>query len=329
MNFSISVVIPNYNGKILLAEVLPSVINALSSLPYHNEIIVVDDNSTDNSVRYLQENFEQVTIIASTVNLGFSRTVNKGLAIAKYDLVLILNNDVKLLPGYFEKQLRYFEKPETFGVNATVLNWDSDEVQGGGKIINRHLFKIKANENYYINPVENNDKEYLTMFLSGTNALIDRKKLMLLNGYDDSFSPFYVEDVELSVRALRMGWKMYYCPYSKCMHQISTTIKKHNSREKILSLTLRNKHLLHFIHLDSAAFFCWLVQTILEITFRTFSLKTIYLEAFISFNGYLKRATVSRRTFKKLLKSNNRPTNGLFKLLKDYRQELYKRIDTN
>lgn len=327
MNFSISVVIPNYNGKSLLADVLPSVVIALSTLSSSSEIIVVDDNSTDDSIAFIKSNFPEIIVLKNEINLGFSGTMNKGIYAASMDLVLILNNDVKLLPGYFEDQLRFFEKPDTFGVNATVLNWDSEILQGGGKLISRHLFKIKANQNYYVTdlPTDKN-AEYLSMFLGGTNALVDRKKLLQLQGYNDLFSPFYVEDVELSVRALRMGWKMYYAPASECMHQISTTITKYNKKKKIKYLTLRNKYYLHFIHLNGLTLFGWYLQTYLEIAMRLITLNGTHLKAFLTFMKTKKEAKIEKLKFQQLMALNKVPNEALFDIINNYKAETLARI---
>ena len=318
--FSISVVIPNYNGRALLEEILPSLVKVLLDMSHMHEIIVVDDNSTDDSISFLKLNYKDIIVSKNERNLGFSCTVNIGILMAKMDLVFILNNDVKLIDGYFDAQLPYFERQDTFGVNGAVFDWDSEVFQGGGKIINRHFYKIKANQNYFIKAdTLSPETDYPTMFLSGTNALIDRKKLLLLNGYDDLLSPFYVEDVELSIRALRMGWKMYYSPSSKCMHQISTTIKKHNKKRKIKRLTSRNKFYLHYIHLEGFSLFFWYVQTLMEILFRTLMLDTIQLMAFVTFVRTLKQAKISKSNFNALMKNNGNFKAGLFSALRTYK----------
>src|SRR5689334_3879770 len=97
----ISVVIPNYNGRYLLAEIIPSLLEALKNagLPY--EIIVSDDQSMDDSISFLQSSFPQIKIIANEVNQGFSPTINKGIYASQYSHLLLLNSDVKLTPSYF------------------------------------------------------------------------------------------------------------------------------------------------------------------------------------------------------------------------------------
>ncbi|WP_256002381.1 glycosyltransferase family 2 protein [Pedobacter deserti] len=328
MNFSISVVIPNYNGKSLLAEILPDLFHCLSTTTAPYEVIIVDDRSNDESVEFIQQTYPEIIVIRNEENLGFSGTVNKGIYAAKMDLVLILNNDVKLIAPYFEPQLRFFQDPKTFGINATVLNWNSDILQGGGKLINRHLFKIKANQNYYVKADQALKNEpLLTMFLSGTNALIDRKKLLDLGGYDELLSPFYVEDVELSLRALRMGWKMYYVPGAACMHQVSTTIKKHSKKRKIKLLTLRNKFYVHYIHLQGLSLTMWWIQTVVEVLLRTLALNLIYWRALVLIIRNLKKASASKQRFQEMLKYSEPKNQGLFSALKIYRQELLKKLN--
>src|SRR5690349_19923120 len=129
----ISVVIPNFNGIQLFPHTLPTVSEALalSSKPY--EVIIVDDCSTDGSVKYLRENYPDVKILVNSENSGFSITVNKGVATAQYDKVLILNSDVQLTPTYFLHQYKYFDRPDTFGVMGRIIGWDDDKIQDGAK----------------------------------------------------------------------------------------------------------------------------------------------------------------------------------------------------
>ena len=98
----ISVIIPNYNGKVLLPEVLPTVFAALNNAGLPSEVIVVDDCSTDGTVELLKEKFPTIKILQNEINGGFSITSNKGIKAAQYDWVLLLNSDVKLEEDYFQ-----------------------------------------------------------------------------------------------------------------------------------------------------------------------------------------------------------------------------------
>ena len=85
---SVSVVIPNYNGRQLLERFLPSVQTALRHPSVDtSEIIVSDDGSTDESIAFLQEQYPDIIIIESRENTGFAPTVNRGVAFAKMDYI--------------------------------------------------------------------------------------------------------------------------------------------------------------------------------------------------------------------------------------------------
>jgi GT2 family glycosyltransferase len=97
----ISVIIPNYNGSELFPQILPPLIDALkaTTLPY--EIIVSDDKSQDDSVNYLRSNFPEIPVLEADKNRGFSPTINKGIFVAQYSIVFLLNSDVKVTGNYF------------------------------------------------------------------------------------------------------------------------------------------------------------------------------------------------------------------------------------
>src|SRR2546425_7804445 len=85
-----SVVIPNWNGRDLLEKYLPSVVEALAGNP-ENEIVVVDNGSTDGSAALLRERFPGVRVVALDRNLGFGGGSNAGFRAAKNDIVVLLN----------------------------------------------------------------------------------------------------------------------------------------------------------------------------------------------------------------------------------------------
>ena len=99
MTHSISTVLPNYNGRHLLEKNIPSLLEAIGTI--HNEIIVVDDCSTDDSVAFLENTYPNIKVIRNDVNLGFSSTCNKGIRAATLDLLCIVNTDVTFTPDYF------------------------------------------------------------------------------------------------------------------------------------------------------------------------------------------------------------------------------------
>ena len=259
----ISVVIPNYNGGVLLPLILPSLFEALTYTHLDYEVIVSDDCSTDESVSFLQHHYPQIILLQSTVNKGFSPAINKGIFTAKYEYVLLLNSDVKLTKNYFEHLLPYFDHKDTFGVMGRIIGWDDDTIQDGGKYPSFHGVKIKTSGNYI--PLENKiGDRFYSMYLSGANAFVSREKLISLGGFDELFAPFYVEDFELCLRAWRLGWNCYYGHSAVCRHQTSTTIKNQRSKNFIKGIYYRNKMFLHAIHLSKTKLFLWYLQIIPE-----------------------------------------------------------------
>ena len=181
-----------------------------------------------------------------------------------------------LTENYFPPLLRYFEKEDTFGVSGRIIGWEDDLVQDAAKFPSFHGAKIKTTGNYFLESPGKNDWLY-SMYLSGANAFIDRKKLMELHGFDEIFAPFYVEDYELSLRAWRLGWKCYYEHYAVCRHKVSVTIKSKSSKSFIDTVYYRNKMYLHAMHLTGAQLYLWYVQLIPETIIRIFSLRFYYL----------------------------------------------------
>ena len=247
MNPGISIIIPNYNGKELLERNLPSVYNALKTSDISDfEIIIADDASKDNSVEFIKSSYPDIILIENKTNYGFGGNCNTGIFRASKELILLLNNDVVLTDGYFTPLLPYFEKPDTFGVMSRIVGLDSDKIQDGAKYPDYSFGNISPNKNYNCS----NQSSLYSLYLSGANALVDRKKLIKLGGFDEIFNPFYLEDVDLGLRAWRAGYKCYYEHNAICRHPSSSTIKKEFSKEvKIISK--RNKMYLHFIHLNN------------------------------------------------------------------------------
>ena len=90
-----------------------------------------------------------------------------------------------------------------------------------------------------------------SFFLSGANALMDREKLMQLQGFDEIYAPYYYEDADLGIRAWRAGWCCYVEPKAVCMHATSSTISKAKP-EKVKIIAERNRIILNYLHLPYA-----------------------------------------------------------------------------
>lgn len=301
MNKTISVILPNYNGKSLLKSFLPFTIESLETSELIYEIIVVDDASKDDSVAFLKEFYPSIRLIQSESNGGFSKTCNIGINSAKNDLILLLNTDVKLTSEYLSPLISYFDQEDTFGVMGQIVNVSGIEI--AAKIPRFSTFKLKTDQQVY--PKEANNSAIPTTFLSGANALIDRKKLQELGGFDEIYSPFYSEDLDLGVRAWKAGWKCYYEHKAVCHHLGSHTTKNHFQRTRIKEIYFRNRMIFHAIHLDRKDLKTWRKRLLfLEVIPKMIIGQFWIYKSYKGLIAHQYQIEQSRKQLKKLMMSN-------------------------
>ncbi|MBG6235106.1 GT2 family glycosyltransferase [Pedobacter sp. CAN_A7] len=292
MKKSLSVIIPNYNGKHLLESYLPSVFEALENTGVSYELIIIDDASKDDSIPFIKSLYPHITLLVNATNRGFSYTCNQGINIARNELTLLLNSDVRLTHDYFEKQWPYFQHEDTFGVMGRIMSADGSTIEDAARILFYNGCRIKANRFYY--STNNNDKDVYTAYLSGANALIDTKKLKALKGFDEIYSPFSSEDSDLSLRAWLLGWKCYYEHQSICYHQVSGSTKTQIKSAFIKTIYYRNRFIFHAIHLQGWRLKLWPAYALLvEVLPKIMAGKTWM---FFSYKQYLQYHTAIERS---------------------------------
>jgi len=238
-----TVVIPNWNGRDLLEHYLPSVITALDGNP-ENEILVVDNGSTDGSAEFLRERFPQVSLLALNENLGFGGGSNAGVRAARNDIVALLNSDMRVEPGFLQPLLEGFEAPDVFSVGCQIFFSDPARrreetglTQGwwrDGGLRVRHRIDDAVTD------------LYPCFYGGGGSCAFDRRKFLELGGFDPLLAPFYLEDTDLGYLAWKRGWRVLYQPRSVVFHEHRGTIGKHFREEQIQAVYHKN-----FI------LFCW------------------------------------------------------------------------
>ncbi len=302
MNLSLSVVLPNYNGRALLEAFLPCTFQALDDSGLSYEFIIVDDGSDDGSMEFIASNYPQIKVLENGANGGFSYSCNRGIYEAKNQLIFLVNSDIRLSPDYFKGQLEYFNDPKTFGVMGKILNGDGTKLEIGAKIPRRRGRVLKT-DRFYL--PETNSNFAPTLFLSGANALIDRQKLLGLGGFDELYSPFYAEDLDLGVRAWRMGWKCYFHEQSTCFHMGSATMKSQIQKSWVKTVYFRNRMLFHAVHLEKDELFQWKAQTILfDVLPKLLIGKTWIWKSLQAFRQLESKISESRRKLNNQLQKN-------------------------
>ncbi|MGA3201175.1 MAG: glycosyltransferase, partial [Bryobacteraceae bacterium] len=123
-----SIVIPNWNGRDLLAKYLPSVAASIENHP-ESEIIVVDNGSTDGSVAFIEGAFPDVRVLPLKENLGFGGGSNAGFRAAHNDIVVLLNSDMRVEPDFLQPLLDGFTDEKVFSVSCQIFFSDPAKVR--------------------------------------------------------------------------------------------------------------------------------------------------------------------------------------------------------
>ena len=114
----VSVIIVNYNGKRHLEKCLES----LMKVDYEKyEVILVDNNSNDDSLEFVKSVYSSVIIIKLDKNYGFAEPNNIGAKIAKGEFLLFLNNDTKVNPNFIQEMVNVFNKDSKIAISQSIL----------------------------------------------------------------------------------------------------------------------------------------------------------------------------------------------------------------
>ena len=261
-SLAISVVIPTWNGLHLLRENLPAVQQATqlyrNETGYATETIVIDDGSQDETATRLPLEFPEVRIVNRKCNAGFSAACNTGFSKCHFPIIALLNNDVRIEKNYFLAQALHFKDPKVFAVTAKVFEWDNPIFATGGKLgrFRRGFWSVYFNYDISNSAADNwtETQQLLSVYAVGGFATYSREKLDSLGGFNQLLSPFHWEDVDLSYRGWKRGWKILYEPHSIAHHRTSATIKTNFSKNLVEEVSMRNRLLFHWINLSSPSY---------------------------------------------------------------------------
>ena len=222
-----SIVIPNYNGAHLLQKNLPAVLKAAGN----NEVIVIDDASTDKSQELLKKDYPQVNLVINPKNLRFAKTCNKGVKQAKGEIIVLLNTDVCPQPDFLKALEPHFTDPKVFAVGCQELVDGKSRGKAIGWYENGLLIHREASDR---NPGP-------TLWAFGGSGAFRREMWLKLQGMDTLFHPAYWEDIDLSYRAWKRGWEVRFEPQSIVHHEPESTNVSTFGRERIRRIAAKNQ----------------------------------------------------------------------------------------
>ena len=210
----VSVIIVNYNGRKLLEKCFQS----LTKVTYSNyEIILVDNNSEDDSIQYIKENFPNTIILKLKENYGFAYPNNIASKNAKGDYLLFLNNDTTVTTSFMEELVKKMETDQKIGICQSMLLKPKGEVDSSGDFVDVLGIVYSSKERI------TSEREALSA--KGASMMIRKQLFKKLGGFDETFY-FSFEDVDLGWRSWIFGYKVLVIPQSVVYHMVGQTIPK-------------------------------------------------------------------------------------------------------
>jgi N-acetylglucosaminyl-diphospho-decaprenol L-rhamnosyltransferase len=209
---SVCLAILNYNGRKHLEHLLPTAIAAAKKSPVPCSVLVLDNRSPNADVDWVRQNFPTVKTLVAPEN-DFLFSYNWLLAELPDNVVVLLNNDLRLAENFLPPLLRHLENPDVFAASASSYDWDGTEFTSGPAT-------LQLKDGFYGWPFDVRRQETChTLFCSGACMAVDRKKFLEIGGFNRLFHPAYCEDLDLCFRAWRRGWRCVYEPASVVWHR--------------------------------------------------------------------------------------------------------------
>ncbi|MCS3708314.1 hypothetical protein GGP62_003224 [Salinibacter ruber] len=230
----VSAVIANWNGSHHLKKCLPSILDQ----SYDNlEVIVVDNNSHDNSKEIVQK-FD-ARWVPLEKNEGLAAALNRGAEVSEGDLLLFLNNDMRF-DKYFVKEMvsTIGRNKNIFSVDAVQYSWDGGEKVHLATFINEAFRKESISADRVESKIGEGivvtqhdvDREVETVYSSAANMMVNKNVFSSLGGFDERMTAGS-EDVDICFRAWAKGYKTVFQPSAICYHRVGGSSKSKEGKK--------------------------------------------------------------------------------------------------
>ncbi len=268
MSLKIAVCILNYNGRKLLQQFLPTVVeHTPASLA---EIYVIDNASTDDSLAYVKAEFPTVKIVENTENHGFTGGYNIGLQQINATYYLLINSDIEVTSNYLEPLVKILDENPNAGACQPKIKAfhqkDSFEYAGaaGGYVdwlgypfCRGRIFEtLEKDEGQY-------DNLQQVFWASGACMLIKSTLYHEVGGFDISFFA-HMEEIDLCWRVQRLGYEIYCEPQSIVYHVGGGTLNKTNPRKTYLNFR-NSASMLHKNVVDNTVYWKFAIKMVLDL----------------------------------------------------------------
>lgn len=255
--YNLVIILVNYNSFQDTYDCIESIKKTQGELPY----LVVVDNASKNPdlLDGLKDTYPELHLIKNLENVGFGRANNQGIQWAQknidFEYLLLLNNDTLVEPDSFKYLQEAFKKGPNIGIATSKIMYEGDRdiVWYGGGDINYKRGWPKIID-YNMKATSNGaEASKLVSFVSGCVMMFSKASIAKLRGFDDAIF-MYCEDLELSMRALKEGYTLYYEPKSIIYHKVQGSSKSSNKEPTALSPKNSNALFL-FYHMRTNQYF--------------------------------------------------------------------------
>ena len=265
----VSVVVVNYNGRKYLETCIKSVL-AIKS--HKIELIIVDNNSTDESIEFIKnvmKNDPRVSLIQNNKNYGPAYARNRGSEVAKGDYIAFLDNDTRVHENWLSESIKHFESDKEIGACQCklILEDSMDIIDCVGEYLGQTGFLVQLAATG-----EEKDrgqyKDIIEIFAAKSAGMIVRKKVLLdVGGFDEDFF-IYMEESDLCWRIWLQDYKVVLIPNSIVYHHSGTSsvivpeyinyfVKFHGTKN-YLSTLLKNLEITNLIKILSLHLSGWI-----------------------------------------------------------------------
>jgi GT2 family glycosyltransferase len=214
---TVSVIIPLWNGEKWIRACLSSLDGQDDGAPFALEVVVMDNGSHDKSPALVEDEFPAARLIRNGRNLGFAGGCNVGLAAATGDVLVLLNQDTQVRPGWLAALVAALTEPGVGVAGSLALLADGITVQHAGGVVDWPL-GVARHRGYGERRTEPRPSGNHAQFVTGASLALRRDVLEHIGPLDEAFWPGYYEDVDFCWRAQAAGYGVRYVPDSVLIH---------------------------------------------------------------------------------------------------------------
>ena len=234
----VAIVILNWNGRKFLEQFLPSVVASTYS---NHEIIIVDNNSEDDSIDFLKTHYPAIRIIQNAGNWGFAKGYNEALKQISSDYYVLLNSDVEVTPNWLEPMVDLLESDSSIAAcQPKILAYQNKNLfeyaGAAGGWIDKYGYPFCKGRVFEICEEDRGQYDQVEPIFWATGAalFIRSSAFHEQKGLDEYFFA-HQEEIDLCWRIQLAGGKIYSCPSAVVYHVGGGTLQRGNSKKTFLN----------------------------------------------------------------------------------------------